>query len=100
VGIAVEQREKLNLVCLDGAVDIASAAELKTSLIQALEPGHALSIALDRCTHLDVTAVQLLWAAERKAKALGVEFTLAGAVPEPVSATLREAGFENLTIHV
>jgi anti-anti-sigma factor len=94
VGIKVEQRNEVNVVRLEGVIDIASAAELKTALLEALKSGKRLSISLDRCADMDVTAIQLLWTAEREARASGVGFALSGPVPETVSAALKDAGFE------
>jgi anti-anti-sigma regulatory factor len=100
VGITFEHRDRSSVICLEGMIDIASAAELKTILLEALKSGKALCIALDHSTDLDVTAVQLLWAAEREARASGVEFSLAGPVPEPVSAALKDAGFDSFPVPV
>jgi hypothetical protein len=41
-----------------------------------------------------------LWAAEREARTTGVGFSLAGPVPEPVSAALKEAGLERFPVPV
>lgn len=94
MGITLEQSEESSMIRLEGAVDIASAAELKKLLLQALGSGHEVRIALDGVTDLDVTAVQLLWAARREAKVLGVKFTFAEQVPESVTSTLAHAGLE------
>jgi len=44
---------------------------------------------------LDVTALQLLWAAEREARRSGKAFELAAPVPPDVLRAVGEAGFEN-----
>jgi anti-anti-sigma regulatory factor len=100
LGITVERREKSTEICLEGVIDIASAAELKTILLDALKPDSTVRIALDAHVDLDVTAVQLLWAAEREARVAGVEFIFAGETPEPVSSVLKEAGFEKFPVPV
>ena len=61
---------------LDGAIDIACAAEMKASLLQALETGQEICVSLNGATELDVTAVQLLWAAGRDAKRRGLGFSV------------------------
>ena len=83
---------------LDGVVDISSAAELKTLLLQALHSGKEVRASLDGATDLDVTAVELLWAAEREASKTGVRFSFAGPAPVAVSAALSEAGLQQLLI--
>jgi anti-anti-sigma regulatory factor len=98
LGIIQEQRDESVDLGLEGTVDIASAAELKAALVEALKSGKPVRIALDRCSVLDVTAYQLLWAAEREAKSLGVDLALATSVPASILAALKEVGFESFPI--
>ena len=100
MGITLEQRNESSVICLEGAIGIASAAELKTTLLDSLTSGNAVRVALDQCADLDVTAVQLLWAAVREAKTSGVAFALDGQVQEPVIAALKDAGFEAFLVTV
>ena len=94
MGITLKQRDESTVICLGGDIDISSAAELKKAFVDALKPGRAVLVSLDSNTDLDVTAIQLLWAAEQKAKASGVKLGLDGQVPEKVSAALKDEGFE------
>ena len=64
-------------------------------LIEAMSPGKELQLDLAHASDLDVTAVQLLWAASREAEKTGVSFAVAGDVPENIRRTVCEAGFEN-----
>ena len=96
MGVTLEQGEESSVIRLVGAIDINAAAELKKALLDALGAGQRVSVALDLATDLDVTAVQLLWAARRDAGVLGVEFALAGRLPGPVASALLQAGFEDL----
>lgn len=103
--VTLEQNDTVSLIRLDGAIDIGLAGELKTLLVQALEPGQdgagkEVRIALAGATDLDVTAVQLLWAAERKAKGAGVAFALESGLPEPVRSALLHAGFQTFLVSV
>jgi anti-anti-sigma regulatory factor len=79
---------------LEGEVDIADARQLKEILLEAVGEGGAGRISLEMTTGLDVTAVQLLWAAEREARASGMVLALAGPVPPALRATVDAAGFE------
>jgi hypothetical protein len=97
VPVTLESSDELSIIRLDATVDIACAAELKTSLVQALASGKDVHVSLDSATDLDVTAVQLLWAARREATASGVGFLLLDPVPEPLTSALFRAGFEDLT---
>jgi anti-anti-sigma regulatory factor len=118
--VILKQSEALNQIRLEGVVDIASAAELKELLVNVFKAGKSeagdsetdkpvadkselskeVRISVEAVTDLDVTAVQLLWAAEREARGSGVVFKLADAVPESVSAALGEAGFLEFPVPV
>jgi anti-anti-sigma regulatory factor len=94
MGIALEQIDNSTMLRLDGAIDIACAAELKTLLRDAIASGTDVCVALDHATELDITAVQLLWAGEREARNAGVAFAFAGHMPEPIFSGLLLTGFE------
>ncbi len=93
MAIALDESGSGNVVVLAGMVDISSAAELKTALLQAFDAGKEVSVSLGAVTYLDVTAMQLLWAAEQQARRSGVAFGVAGQIPDVVSTALAEAGF-------
>ncbi len=98
--ITFEQSEALCLIRLEGEINISSAAELKKLLLEAPASGRELRVDLERASELDVTALQLLWAAEREARGSGMGFTLAGRVPEEISVALGDAGFEQFPVPV
>jgi anti-anti-sigma regulatory factor len=100
VPVTLKQSETLNEISLGGVVDIGCAAELKMLLLQVLNPGKTVRISFEETRDLDVTAVQLLWAAERQSRNLGVELTFAGIMPEQVSNALAQAGFDGLPFPV
>lgn len=75
-------------------MSITSAGELKAALLRGLACETELSVDLAGATAIDVTGLQLLWAAEREARRSGRLFTLAGAIPEELLLTVHEAGFE------
>jgi anti-anti-sigma regulatory factor len=94
VAITLQQHKKLNVLRLKGVIDISSATELKEHLLTAQGLGKEVRVSIKDATDLDVTAVQLLWAAERKAKGAGVGFYLAGPAPKEMVAALSEAGLQ------
>jgi anti-anti-sigma regulatory factor len=98
MGISLDESKSKVVIGLEGAVDISSAAELKTLLLRALHCGKKVRVSLNGATDLDVTAVQLLWAAEREASKAGVGFSFVGPAPAEVSAALGEAGFQQFLI--
>jgi anti-anti-sigma regulatory factor len=96
--VSLEQKGVLNLIRLQGAIDIGGAQELKELLIQGLTNDSKVLVKLADVTDLDVTAVELLWAARCEAKASSVEFSFEGQVPESVSLVLAEAGLAQFAV--
>ena len=94
--ISLDQSEGRCVVRLDGEINIASAAGLKGVLLQALASANELRLDFAGATELDVTALQLLWAAAREARGSGKRVTLARPVPEDVMLAISEAGLEKL----
>ena len=92
--VTLEQKDAQTFIQLEGAIDIGCAAELKELLMEKLKSGAAVCVSLESATALDVTAVQLLWAAAREAQRAGVEFGFKGQTPEAVRCALAEAGME------
>ena len=94
MSVTLEHGEADCLIHLDGEINIAIAAELKSLLVAALALGKDLRVDLERATQLDITALQLLWAAERKAAGMGSRFAVAGSVPQELADAVADAGFE------
>ncbi len=100
MGVTLKQSETGILLCLEGAVGVGCAAEFKGMLAQAFGSDREVRISVEGATDLDVTAVQLLWAAERKAKNAEVGFSYVDAPPEALLASLSEAGLQHLIFPV
>lgn len=96
----LERGERGGVIRLEGALEIARAGELKQRLLEALSQGGTLRISLGEVTDLDVTAVQLLYAAEREAKLRGVDVAVEEPVSEPVCEALLAVGFERVPFAV
>ena len=94
VAITQDENEARFLIRLEDEVNIAHAKELKNHLLQGLASGKELRVNLERAKELDVTILQLLWAADREARSSDTGFALAGTVPEEISAAVTDAGFE------
>ena len=90
--IALEQNEEQSVIRLEGVIDISSASELKELLITALGAGREVRVSLEGASDLDVTTVELLWAAEREAAKAGVALLPSEPVPDAISASLEEVG--------
>jgi len=88
--VSCDEGEALSLIHFEGDVNISSAAELKQLLLRALAHGKGIHVDLGCVTEVDITALQLLWAAEREAKGAGVGFSLVGQWPEEVAGGERD----------
>jgi anti-anti-sigma factor len=93
--ITLEDLEFGCVVRLRGVIDIGLASELKETLIQALDSGRELRIDLGEVTEVDVTALQLLWAADQAAHQSGARLGVCEPIPENVLESLQLAGLEN-----
>ena len=98
MGITLDESKSKVVIGLEGAVDISSAAELKTLLLRALDSGKKVRVSLDKATVLDVTAVELLWAAEREGNKAGARFSYTGPAQAELSAVLGEAGLQQFLV--
>ena len=95
MGIALEHATQAGSLRLEGVVDISNAAELKTALLKAIASGTTVCVSVQAVSELDVTAYQLLWAAEREAHRQGLKFILTEQLPLPIKGALSELGFES-----
>jgi anti-anti-sigma factor len=94
--ITCEESEGQVVLRLEGEIDVACSAELKSALVQGISSAKSLQINTERVSDLDITALQLFWAAKRDAEGRGAAFVLAKDVPEAVRNAIHEAGFETL----
>ena len=83
---------------LAGAIDIACAGELKDAFLNALQAGKPIQVEIGGVSDVDVTALQLLWAARRAAGQLEVDFAVSGEPAEPIKRQMAELGMEDLRI--
>lgn len=72
MSLTLEQDESRWLIRMDGPITLSSAAELKTMLLEWLAAAKNLELDLTRADELDITIMQLLWAAAREAARTGV----------------------------
>jgi anti-anti-sigma regulatory factor len=92
--ITLNEEETRCVVRLQGDVDAADSGQLKGALVEAIAARKELHVEFAEATDLDVTAVQLLWAAKHAAGQANTSWTAEG-IPEPILMALRETGFEN-----
>lgn len=96
--VTTEQNGPLREISVVGSVNIACAAELKTTLIEALSAGQSLKIHLENVAELDVCILQLLVAATRAWRQNGLDCMLMGPIKGELAASIADAGFEPFTV--
>jgi ABC-type transporter Mla MlaB component len=79
-------------VALQGDINIFVTARLKQELSKALELTNDIRLSLAGASTLDITAIQLLWAAARHARMQGRAFTFETPLPAEILASLHVAG--------
>ena len=90
--VTLEQTEDCCLIRLEGECTVTSAAELNRLLLEGLATGRDLRLDLQTADEIDITVLQLLWAAGREAERTGASIALR--MSEPAAMAMREAGFE------
>lgn len=98
--ITADQFESLYVLRLQGAVTIDEAAQLKNLLLDGLSSGKNLQLDLRQAALLDITTMQLLWAAHRDAEQSGQALVMLEPVPEQISIVVRQAGFDDSLLTV
>jgi anti-anti-sigma regulatory factor len=98
MGITLDDSGSQAMIGLNGVVDISSAAEFKMLLLRALNSGKEVRVSLSGATALDVTAVQLLWSAEREATRAGTGLSFTGPAPAEVYVSLCEVDLQQFLV--
>jgi len=101
MGIKADRNEIEGTIALEGVIDVACAADLKAALLTAIGTG-PVRISLAAATYLDITALQVLWAAAEGARSAGTDFAFSTPVPEALAAAIAESGFKRFaeSLHV
>lgn len=89
--VSIDRNLVPNVMRLEGVVDIGCAAELQALLLEILAQSGEMEVAVAEGTEMDVTAMQLLVAAERAAQARGLRW--AATWPVESHRAWRDAGF-------
>jgi anti-anti-sigma regulatory factor len=85
--------ETPKIVNLSGSLIVDRAAALKEELSAALAESSQLLVSLSLIEDLDLSCLQVLYAARRSAVAAGKDFHFIGTVPTRIVKRLASAGF-------
>lgn len=94
MSITAEVTQNLCRIRAAGELTMASACELKAHLVDASSARRDLDLDLDCVEDIDITAVQLLWAAAREASRDGRR--VAGRFSQAALGVLRDTGLDSL----
>jgi anti-anti-sigma regulatory factor len=94
MSVTVQQHESQWVISLEGELGVTCAAELKLALLEWLAAGKNLELDLGRAEELDVTIMQLIWAAAREANRTGA--TVGGRASGAAIQAIGEAGFAGM----
>jgi anti-anti-sigma regulatory factor len=89
--VTLDQDEARCTLRIDGEATISISVSLKEHLVHALALEAPVYIDLNGITDVDITALQLFWAAHREAESLGKELTFSSPLPELILTTLQHA---------
>ncbi len=92
--VSLDQDETRCTLRIDGEATISLSASLKQHLLHALALEAPVHIDLSAISDVDISALQLFWAARRESESLGKELTFSAPLPELVLTQLRHAELE------
>lgn len=87
-----EQRSPAALT-LHGSLNVGNSNELKEELRKAIQAGDEVRIDIALVEDLDLACLQVFYAAEASARAVGKALHFIGAVPPKIAARLVACGF-------
>jgi anti-anti-sigma factor len=94
VSTTLQVSDQCCVVLLEGDIDISSSEELKSVFVEALSYMRDMQLDITQASSLDITAIQLVWAASRKAAKQGSAFRMAGSSPEQIRRNAISGGLE------
>ena len=94
MSITLVQREPNRLIRLQGRLTVAASAELKSQLLDGIASGKDLEVDMENADEIDLSILQLLWAASRDATERGV--AMVSHPSEAATLAARDAGFDRI----
>lgn len=96
MSISTKNMDGVPCIALSNVVDIAQASELKQALTEAIGSTPRVSIQVSATTSIDVTTLQLLWAAVLCSSLSGTEIVIEGSWSPQVEESLLASGLTPL----
>lgn len=92
MAISVDVQEDVRNITLSGVLDIEQAAECKGVMMDALASPLPIRVQVAAVTDIDVTILQLLWAAAAQATSAGSDLIVEGPLSEAIQISLSGTG--------
>ena len=92
--LTLEQNDAGCLLRLEGEITVNCASELHHLLLQAAASDTDLAVSFAPQAEIDVSAIQLLYAARREAARNGRAIRVAGDSPAQIEAAFRDVGID------
>lgn len=94
MSLTLEMNEAECLLRLDGEITVNGAAELHRLLLEATSAGKDIAVAFTAPAEIDVSVIQLLFAARREMDRVGLAIRAEGDLPAHVQAAFAEVGID------
>jgi anti-anti-sigma factor len=94
MSIELEQLEDRSVVRLTEAITVGFATDLHKLLMEAVRLNCGIAIDLEGVAELDVSGIQLLYAARQAAERAGISMSLQGSAPRAVKDAFLESGLD------
>ncbi len=91
-----EGNSNTGTLVIEGEITVQNATEIKTLLLDALEKTDTCFIDLQQITQIDLSGIQLLYAAKNYATNSNKDFKITGDCPVHMLETIKESGFKNI----
>jgi anti-anti-sigma regulatory factor len=85
--------ESIKILSYEGPVGIEKAAKIKEEILRMLEKNKIVTVNMSRIQEIDLSFIQIIYAARREAGKVGKEFHISGTLSDSVKNTFLVGGF-------
>jgi len=100
MSIDLEQLEDRSVVRLTESITIGFATDLHKLLMEAVRLNRGIAIDWEGVTELDVSGIQLLYAAWQATERAGISMSLRGSTPQAVKDAFLDSGLDPFQLAV
>ncbi len=93
VDFNIAKKDDGHMVSISGALTIESASELRKILVNSISKAGHVVLEIGNVTEMDLSCLQLFYAAHKRAKETGKGFSLKGGCPDVFKKAVEDAGY-------